>query len=201
MIERLLQLPEKIEESFFLWGPRQSGKTTLLKKLYPDVLKIDLLKANEFRRYNSQPELLRTELIASKKPRAVIIDEIQKVPPLLDEVHYLIENENIPFVLCGSSARKLKRGHGNLLGGRAVRYELTGFSAKELGENFDLIKMLNSGYLPSHYLSNSPLDKIEAYIVDYLREEIAAEGIIRNLQAFSSFLQVASLSDTEQLSY
>ena len=137
-------------ESFFLWGPRQTGKTTLLRKAYPDARWIDLLKADEFRRYAARPERLREELDAEPPDprRQVVIDEIQKVPALLDEVHWLNENRHLSFALCGSSARKVRRGAANLLGGRAVRYELLGLTAGELGREFDLDRMLNHGYLP-----------------------------------------------------
>jgi predicted AAA+ superfamily ATPase len=152
MIQRRLHLPSAPDQSFFLWGPRQTGKSSLLKQLYPEALWIDLLKTNDFLRYTSQPFLLREEVQAAA-PRLVIIDEVQKVPLLLDEVHWLIENTSTVFGLCGSSARKVRRGHANLLGGRAVRYELYGFVSAELGAEFDLLRMLNHGALPRHYLS------------------------------------------------
>ncbi len=123
---RNLKLPLKPTTSFFLWGPRQTGKTTLLNKIYPKAHKINLLKRDLLLRYSQKPWLLSEELLATSKKQLVVIDEIQKVPELLDEVHLLIEEENITFVLCGSSARKVKRGHANLLGGRAFKYELQG---------------------------------------------------------------------------
>lgn len=198
---RSINLPRDIHESFFLWGPRQTGKSTLLKQRYPKAIWIDLLKADEFRRYMQNPEWLRTELLAKSQNRQVVIDEVQKVPQLLDEVHWLIENRSIRFALCGSSARKLKRGNANLLGGRAIRFELFGLVSKELGKEFDLNRMLNHGYLPRHYLSSSPYRLLNSYISDYLREEIAAEGLVRNLPAFSNFLNCASLSDGELVNY
>src|SRR5713226_5347153 len=138
MIQRRLRLPSLPDQSFFLWGPRQTGKSSLLKQLYPEALWIDLLKTNDFLRYTSQPFLLREEVQAAT-PRLVIIDEVQKVPLLLDEVHWLIENTSTVFCLCGSSARKVRGGHANLLGGRGVRYELYGFVSAELGAEFDLL--------------------------------------------------------------
>ena len=137
------------------------------------------------RRYISRPEQLREELEAAgpDPSRQVVIDEIQKVPALLDEVHWLIENRGLRFALCGSSARKVRRGAANLLGGRALRYELRGLTAGELGESFDLDRILNRGYLPSIYESNRHRRRLEAYISDYLREEVAAEGLVRNLPA------------------
>ena len=172
MINRLILLDKNSNETFFLWGPRQSGKSTLLKKTYPDSIWVDLLKSEEFVKYSSFPERLREELIAANPNKIVVIDEIQKVPRLLDEVQWLIENKKFGFALCGSSARKLKRGHANLLGGRAIRFELFGFCSRELGADFDLLHTLNFGYIPSHYLSSNPARKIRSYITDYLKEEI-----------------------------
>jgi len=168
MLQRTLHLPRAGTESFFLWGPRQTGKTTLLRGAYPDAFWIDLLKAEEYRRYTQHPERLREELAAAKAVSQVVIDEVQKVPRLLDEVHWLIENRRVHFALCGSSARKVRRGAANLLGGRAVRYELHGLTADELGTDFDLTRMLNHGYLPRMYLSDRPQRLLNAYVADYL---------------------------------
>jgi predicted AAA+ superfamily ATPase len=140
MFTRSLHLPKPGTETFFLWGPRQTGKTTLLAAAYPDALWIDLLKAEEFRRYLQNPELLRAEFAARESVRQVVIDEVQKVPQLLDEAHWLHENRGVHFALCGSSARKVKRGAANLLGGRAVRYELHGLTASEIGRDFDMTR-------------------------------------------------------------
>lgn len=194
MFKRSLILPAAGSETFFLWGPRQSGKTTLLHQAYPDARRIDLLKSDEFRRYLDRPELLRQELAASPAP-LVVIDEIQKVPALLDEVHWLVEHTRTRFALCGSSARKLKRGAANLLGGRAIRYELFGLTAVELGADFDLDRILNRGYLPRMYLAERAGRLLASYVADYLKEEVAAEGLVRNLPVFSRFLDVAALSD------
>ncbi len=199
-IQRQLQLPQEGEETFFLWGPRQSGKSTLLKARYPDAKWVELLKAEEYRRYATNPELMRQELESDGR-RFVVIDEIQKVPALLDEVHWLHENRGIHFALCGSSARKLKRGHGNLLGGRAVRFELFGFCARELGADFNLDRMLNHGTLPRIYLSKTPARLLDAYVSQYLKEEVMAEGLVRNLPPFSNFLQAAALTDTAQVNF
>lgn len=203
MFKRNLTLPHSGTESFFLWGPRQTGKSTLLRAAYPDALWIDLLKAEEFRRYGSRPELLRQEIEAEPfdPNRQIVIDEIQKVPALLDEVHWLIENRGLHFALCGSSARKVKRGGANLLGGRAIRYALHGMSASELGDEFDLNRLLNHGYLPRIYEANRPGRMLDAYIADYLKEEVAAEGLVRNLPAFSNFLDIAALCDSETVNF
>lgn len=148
-----------------------------------------------------QPELLRQELTDEDRDRQIVIDEIQKVPALLDEVHWLFENRGFQFALCGSSARRVKRGAANLLGGRAVRYELHGLVASELKTEFELDRMLNHGYLPRIYASSRPRQLLDAYVADYLKEEVAAEGLVRNLPVFSEFLNIASLSDTELVNF
>lgn len=199
-VRRALELPASGTETFFLWGPRQCGKSTLLREHYPEAVWIDLLKADQFRRYATRPELLREELERSGA-RFVVVDEVQKAPALLDEAHWLHENLGAHFALCGSSARKLKRGHGNLLGGRALRRELYGFSAHELGEDFDLDRMLNNGTLPRIYASARPRPLLNAYVADYLKEEVAAEGLVRNLPPFSEFLNAAALTDTQQVNF
>jgi predicted AAA+ superfamily ATPase len=201
MFKRKLQLPPSGTETFFLWGPRQAGKTTLLKATYPDAFWIDFLKAEEYRRYLQHPELLRGELAVRTSVRQVVIDEVQKVPAILDEVHWLLENRGVQFALCGSSARKVKRGKANLLGGRGVRYELHGLTAQEIGSEFDLTRILNHGYLPRMYLSDRPERLLNGYVADYLKEEVAAEGLVRNLPVYSEFLNVAALSDTELVNF
>ncbi len=206
MFQRIIHLPKIPTESFFLWGPRKSGKSFLLKKLYPDVPMFNLLDTDDFAKYSMRPALFREECLAipqrskNKKP-FFIIDEIQKIPALLDEVHLLIENHGFLFGLCGSSARKLRRGHANLLGGRALRYELRGLVYPELGAEFNLVRLLNRGYLPSHYLSHSYQKLCQSYVNEYIKEEIAAEGLIRNLPVFSDFLRSAAFSDTEIINY
>jgi len=200
MIDRALELPPRPKSSFFLWGPRQTGKSTLLRTLYPQARRIDLLTSREFVRFSQDPTVLREQVEAARE-RFVVIDEVQKVPALLDEVHWLIENRGVTFALCGSSARKVRRGHANLLGGRALRYELHGFVSAELGDDFDLVRATNHGYLPPHYLDEQPTDRIRSYVEDYLKEEVATEGLTRNLSAFSGFLRAAALADGQLVSY
>lgn len=197
MYKRIIHLPLKPKQSFFLWGPRRTGKTTLLKQTYPEAYRIDLLKSDVLMRYLQRPAVFREEIQALAPSHLIVIDEIQKAPVLLDEVHYLIQEENRVFCLCGSSARKVKRGHANLLGGRAIRYELFGLSAKEINETFDIARMLNTGPIPDHYNSKNPSRIIQSYVDDYLREEILQEGLIRRLPVFSDFLRVAAIGDTE----
>ncbi len=199
-ITREIQLPAAGSETFFLWGPRQAGKSTHLHACYPDVPWIDLLKSDVLLNYATAPQTLREELLQSGET-FVVVDEVQKVPALLDEIHWLMENRQINFALCGSSARKLKRGHANLLGGRAVRYELFGLSAHELGEAFDLVRLLNHGTLPRIYLADRPQRMLNAYVADYLKEEIMAEGLVRNLPPFAGFLHAAALTDTQQVNH
>ncbi len=203
MFKRKLELPHVPGESFFLWGPRQSGKSMLLRTTYPDAIWYDLLKTDLYVQLTERPSRLREELLAEaeRKNRFVVIDEIQKVPSLLDEVHWLIENAGFVFGLCGSSARKVRKGHANLLGGRAVRYELFGLVSSEIGDSFDVVRMINHGYLPRHYLSALHETLIRSYVHDYLKEEVAAEALVRNLPTFSHFLSAAALSDTELVNY
>lgn len=197
MFTRTLQLPAPGEDTFFLWGPRQTGKTTLLRAAYRDAFWVDLLKADEYRRYLQNPERLREEL-AHRSPTHVVIDEVQKVPALLDEIHWLHERRGLRFALCGSSVRKVRHGGANLLGGRALRYELHGLTASELGREFDLDRLLDRGYLPRVFGSTRPRQLLESYVADYLKEEVAAEGLVRKLPTFSTFLEAAALSDTER---
>ena len=203
MFPRRLKLPPPGTRTFFLWGPRQVGKTTLLRQSYPDALWVDLLKADEFRRYATRPESLRLA-IQSHGPGfrgQVVVDEILRVPALLDEVHWMIENLHVRFALCASSARKVRRGAASVLGGRALRYELRGLTSAELGAEFDLERIVNHGSLPRPYLDPEPDHLLESYIADYLKEEIAAEGMVRNLPIFADFLEAAALADTEMVRF
>ena len=145
--------------------------------------------------------MLRERLGKLKSGDLVIIDEVQKIPALLDEIQNLIESKKLIFGLCGSSARKLKRGHGNLLGGRARKLELYGLSAAEIGKDFDLTKLLNRGYLPSFYLDEDFIQAHRSYVSDYLKEEILAEGLTRNVAIFNRFLETASFSDSEIINF
>jgi len=201
VIQRSLVLPPRPKYSFFLWGPRQTGKTTLLRSIYPGAYWIDLLDTDTLIRLTQRPARLREEADALPKDRLIVIDEAQKIPTLFDEIHWLIENRRRVFVLCGSSARRVRRSHANLLGGRALRYELFGLVSREIGAEFDLVRMLNHGYLPRHYLEDVPAPLIRAYVQDYLKEEVLAEGLSRSLPIFSNFLNAAALSDTAVINY
>lgn len=187
-------------ESLFLWGARQTGKSTLLKKMYPNSLWFDLLQTDIFERLQKHPAQFREIVIASKSKNPVVVDEIQKIPQLLDEVHWLIENTANRFILSGSSPRNILRSGANLLGGRALRYELFPLVSHEI-PNFDLMRALNNGLLPRHYLAKNPKKLVSSYIGNYLREEIMAEARIRNISTFSRFLEAAAFSNGEMVNY
>ena len=200
---RLLDLGKEIKnKSLFLFGPRQTGKTSLLKKTFPQSPFYNLLLADVFFRVSQRPQIIREELLAlpHDDSHPVIIDEIQKLPVLLDEVHYLIEEKGYRFILTGSSPRKLKRGGGNLLGGRAWTRHLFPLVTHEI-PGYDLIRLLNYGAIPSIYESKYPEEDLEAYVGNYLKEEIQAEGLVRKVENFSRFLQIASLSNAELVNF
>ncbi|MFC1744861.1 ATP-binding protein [Candidatus Riflebacteria bacterium] len=199
-VKRCLNLVKLLKKkSIFLFGPRQTGKTTLIKdSLLNYCTYIDLLKSKYFLPLSNHPAKLES-FIDFKKPFAVI-DEIQKLPILLDEVHHLIEEKKIRFLLTGSSARKLKRGKANLLAGRAwpqYFHPLTYWELKEIS----LDKYLLYGGMPAVYLSREPDEELDAYVQVYLKEEIKEEGFVRNLQSFTRFLEVAALCNTELVNY
>ncbi len=200
IFRRLLTLSDTTPCTFFLWGPRQTGKSTLLAEHFPEVPWIDLLRPESYRRYLQAPEMLIEE---QRRHGAgfMVIHEVQKVPALLDAVHWLMEHRGVHFALCGSSARKVRRGHANLLGGRAESRELYGLSAMEIGPDVDLVRLLNHGYLPRIYGAVRPLPLLDGYISQYLKEEVAAEGLSRRLPAYADFLALAALSDGEVVSY
>lgn len=203
IILRSLQVPDLSKHSVFLWGPRKTGKSFWIRQHLPEAPLIDLLKTDTLAEYAVRPALLRERFGGTVSPHRhgpIVIDEIQKVPALLDEVHWLIENRSLTFLLTGSSARKLRRGHANLLAGRAWRREMKPLCFAEV-RDLDLERVMVSGLLPSHFLSPDPLEDLRAYVSDYLREEIIAEGLVSNLPAFSEFLRVAALTSSELLNY
>ncbi len=181
--------------SYFLFGPRGTGKSTWLKQHYKDAFWIDLLDPKTFHFYSGGTERLRSVLEQHPKKKSIIIDEIQKLPELLDVVHSLIEEKKgYQFILTGSSARKLKRDGVNLLGGRALLRRMPPFFAAEIGESFNLAKNLRLGMLPIVLDSSSPQEVLQAYVGIYLKEEVQAEGIVRNVGNFSRFLETMSFS-------
>ena len=203
VIHRRLRMKLPAGQSAFLWGARQTGKSTLLRETFPDSVVYDFLKSDLVIEFLKRPSLLREQLTARsgrERRRPVILDEVQKVPSLLDEVHWLIENQGWQFILCGSSARKLKRGRANLLGGRAWRYELFPLVSAEV-EHLNLLQALNRGLVPSHYLSAHYRKALDAYVTDYLKEEVFDEGLTRRLPAFSRFFESVGYSHGELTNY
>jgi len=187
-------------ESLFLWGARQTGKSTLLKAIFPDSLWFDLLQTDVFARLQRNPAQLREIVLADTRKTPVIIDEIQRIPELLNEIHWLIENNRTRFILSGSSPRKILRSGANLLGGRALRYELFPLISQEIPD-FDLLRAINNGLLPRHYLSVNPQKLLSSYIGSYLNDEIMAEAKIRNITSFAKFLEAAAFSNGEIVNY
>ena len=200
MFPRIIQLQELLQHSsLFLFGPRQTGKSTLLHTLFPQAKFYDLLEADTFRELSAAPELIRQRL--EPQDQLVIIDEIQKLPLLLDEVHLLIErNKDLRFILTGSSARKLKRGGANLLAGRALTWHLHPLIAPEVEYGF-FLERLNRGSLPAILTSPIPDELLKAYVGTYLQEEVLAEGLVRNIGSFSRFLSTAGLTNGEQVNF
>lgn len=206
MVNRIVNISKT--NSFFLFGARGSGKSTLLHAMFQEsnrqFIYIDLLNLKVEDRYRLDPDLLQRELKQSKAVKWVIIDEIQKLPRLLDVVHDLIESTKIKFALSGSSARKLRRGGANLLAGRAFVYHLYPFTAVELANKFQLSTALEWGLLPKIYSYASDNDRLEyllAYALTYLREEIQLEQIVRKLDPFRLFLQIAAQSHGKVVNY
>ena len=187
-------------ESVFFWGARQTGKSTLLKEHFPNALLFDLLLENNYKRFVQNPGLLHEIILATPSASLVIIDEIQRIPDLLNEIHWLIVNKGIRFIMSGSSPRKILRSGSNLLGGRALRYELYPLTSSEIPD-FDLLRALNNGLLPKHYDAINAKKLLSAYIGSYLRDEIAAEAQLRNVATFSRFLEIAALTNGEIVNY
>ncbi len=185
-------------KSFFLFGPRGTGKSTWVKSAFPNALYIDLLEAGKFTSLTADPQRLNN-LIPPGFSGWIVIDEIQKVPALLDEVHRLIENRGLAFVLTGSSARKLRRRGVNLLAGRALTREMHPLTASELGEDFVLEKSWHHGHLPAVFSEPDPDAYLKSYVQTYMREEVLQEGLTRNIGAFARFLEAASFSQGSTL--
>jgi len=188
------------QESLFLWGARQTGKSTLLKILFPNALYFDLLISSEYKRLSAKPDILRETVLANLNAQPVVIDEIQRIPDLLNEVHWLMSNHGVRFILSGSSPRKILRSGANLLGGRALRYELYPLVSAEI-PGFDLMRAINNGLLPRHYDGTNSQRMISAYIGNYLRDEIVAEARLRDAGTFARFLEVAALTNGEMVNY
>jgi uncharacterized protein len=196
LIHRWLQIPD---QSLFLFGPRATGKSTLLQSLYPDALWLNFLNPKIERTYSSYPERLYDSL-ATAKGNVVVIDEVQRVPQILTIVHeQIVANPKWRFILTGSNARKLKRSDGDLLAGRALKCILHPFMASELGAQFSLSYALKYGMLPLLLTSTNPTSTLQTYVGLYLKEEIQMEGLVRSLDSFSRFLEAISFSHANQL--
>ncbi len=205
-LRRILDVKELLNESsLFLLGPRQTGKSSYLREELAGipVLTWNLLDSGLLMRCLAEPSLLRREIEARNLHEGIVsVDEIQKCPQLLDEIHLLIEERGIRFILTGSSARKLKAAGTNLLGGRARTRMLHPFCWPEVGgAGFSLSRLMERGLLPPHWLSDSPEEDLAAYVDTYLTQEIAAEGMTRNLPGFARFLQTASAVNARMLNY
>ena len=203
MYRRTLDLDLPPGQTAFLWGARKTGKSTLLRRRFPLSARFDLLDTRLMLELTRAPwtfaERVRA-LGAAQRGRPILVDEVQKVPALLDEVHRLIEADGLGFVLCGSSARKVRRGGANLLGGRAWSFALHPLTWPEIPD-FDLLRALNRGLLPSHYDSPQTRRTLAGYVDDYLKEEVLEEGLARNAPAFSRFFDALAFSHGELVSY
>ncbi|MCX6704753.1 MAG: ATP-binding protein [Candidatus Woesebacteria bacterium] len=191
MYSRLLIPPTNT--SFFLFGSRGTGKTTWVKSKFPTALYFDLLKAETYDYFVTNPTRIEDSIPKDFKDW-IVIDEIQKIPQLLDEVHRLIESNHYKFILTGSSARKLRRGGVNLLAGRALVYKMHPLTAAELGEDFNLKEYLEFGGLPAVFAAQDKKNYLQSYVQTYLQQEIIQEGISRNVSSFARFLETASFS-------
>lgn len=204
ILSRFLKLPER--QSFFLFGPRGTGKTQFLRQNFKQCLYLNLLLPQEFARYSARPELLISwvegNLPISGQRLTIIVDEVQKVPALLSVVHELLERpfgKNLQFILTGSSSRKLKSMGADLLAGRALSLQFHPFLAKELGSHWNLDQALQMGTLPVVLASEDPSASLSAYIGTYLKEEVLQERLVRNLESFARFLEVLSFSQGSPL--
>jgi predicted AAA+ superfamily ATPase len=194
MFTRSFEAPDT---SFFLFGPRGTGKSTFLKQRFPEAIFYNLLLSDELFRFSQRPQALVDEMATLKKGAWVVIDEVQKVPELLNAVHHLIEEKNIKFALSGSSARKLKTTHANLLAGRALVKNLYPLTFFEVGGVVDIAKVLRFGMLPVAFQTANPIDYLKSYADTYLKEEIKSEALTRNLGGFVRFLEIAARQNAQ----
>ena len=200
MYDRIFDIENRLDEGMFLFGARQVGKSTLLKKRFPQAVYIDLLNSDLRKRFKQNPALFKEMLIKYPAETLVIVDEIQKVPELLDEVHSLMVDYGLFFILSGSSARKIKRSGANQLGGRAIPETLFPLVSAEITD-YDLNKALQNGLIPRHYAVQNAKNRLKAYITLYLKEEIIEEAAVRNVDDFERFMEVAAISDGEIINY
>lgn len=200
MYKRLFDIENQLDEAMFLFGARQVGKSTLLQERFEDAVYYDLLLPNIRKSFKRNPELFKEALSSKPAGTLVIVDEIQKVPELLDLVHWLMVNKGLRFILSGSSARKLKKSGANTLGGRAQPRTLFPLVWPEVSD-FQIDKAVQNGMIPRHYLADDATDRLEAYVDVYIKEEILDEASVQDIDAFERFMEVAAISDGEMLNY
>lgn len=200
MYRRIFDIENRLDEAMFLFGGRQTGKSTLLKERFPKAVFIDLLKSDVRNRFKQHPEEFRERLLRYPPETLVIVDEIQKVPDLLDEVHWLMVEKGLWFILSGSSARKIKKSGANNLGGRAIPETLFPLVSAEIPD-FDLERAVQNGMIPRHYAVANARNRMRAYIDLYLKEEIVEESLVQNADEFVRFMEVAAIMDGEILNY
>ena len=200
MYHRIFDIENRLDEAMFLFGGRQTGKSTLLNERFPKAVYIDLLKSDVRNRFKQHPEEFRESLLRYPPETLVIVDEIQKVPDLLDEVHWLMVEKGLWFILSGSSARKIKKSGANNLGGRAIPETLFPLVSAEIPD-FDLERAVQNGMIPRHYMVANARNRMRAYIDLYLKEEIIEEVLVQNVDEFVRFMEVAAIMDGEILNY
>ena len=200
MYKRIFDIENRLDEGMFLFGARQVGKSTLLKNRFPKAIYIDLLNSDLRKRFKQNPALFKEMLIKHPAGTLIIVDEIQKVPELLDEVHSLMVDYGLYFILSGSSAIKIKSSGANQLGGRAIPETLYPLVSAEITD-YDLNKAIQNGTIPRHYAVANAKNRIKAYIDLYLKEEIKEEAAVRNVDNFERFMEVAAISDGEIINY
>jgi len=200
MYHRIFDIENRLDEAMFLFGGRQTGKSTLLKERFPKAVYIDLLKSDVRNRFKQHPEEFRESLLRYPPETLVIVDEIQKVPDLLDEVHSLMVEKGLWFILSGSSARKIKKSGANNLGGRAIPETLFPLVSAEIPD-FDLERAVQNGMIPRHYMVANARNRMRAYVDLYLKEEIIEEALVQKVDEFVRFMEVAAIMDGEILNY
>ena len=200
MYKRIFDIGNKLDEAMFLFGARQTGKSTLLVERFPNAVYFDLLDTDIRKRFQRKPQLLKELLLDKAAGTLVIIDEIQKVPDLLDVVHSLMVEKQLNFILSGSSSRKLKRSGANTLGGRAVPETLFPLVSAEIPD-FDVYRAMQNGMIPRHYLATNATKRLKAYVEVYLQEEILEEAAVKDIDIFERFMEVAAISDGEIINY
>ena len=200
MYHRIFDVENRLDEAMFLFGARQTGKSTLLKERFPKAIYIDLLKSDVRTRFKQHPEEFRESLLRYPPETLVIVDEIQKVPDLLDEVHWLMVEKGLWFILSGSSARKIRKSGANNLGGRAIPETLFPLVSAEIPD-FDIERAVQNGMIPRHYMVANAHNRMRAYIDLYVKEEIIEEALVQNVDEFIRFMEVAAIMDGEILNY